>query len=135
MNLRPPLPNEGRHVRLGLPAGTISANSEALILFSFCSMIEFCDWSAGLEIMPKAEPVLDSIACPSCGEAIPISGMIYRQVAERAERDLKAKSARREKALAEKENQIQAREEAFDQRLQEQVKAATADLKSKLSNR
>jgi hypothetical protein len=79
--------------------------------------------------MAKAETVLDSIACPGCGEVIPINEMIYRHVAERAERDLKTKSARREQALVEKENQIQA-EEAFDQRLQEQVKAATADLKT-----
>jgi hypothetical protein len=80
--------------------------------------------------MTKADMVFDSIACPGCGEVIPISEMIYHQVAERAERDLKAKSAGRERALVEKERQLQEREGAFDHRVQEQVKAATANLKT-----
>jgi hypothetical protein len=65
------------------------------------------------------DPVLDSITCPGCGEVIPISETIYRQVAERAERELKAKSVRQERALAEREKQLQAREDEFDQRVQE----------------
>jgi hypothetical protein len=60
--------------------------------------------------MPKTETVLDSIRCPGCGEVIPISETIYHQVVERAERDLKAKSVRQERALAERERQLQARE-------------------------
>jgi hypothetical protein len=80
--------------------------------------------------MPKTETVLDSIKCPGCGEVIAISETIYHQVAERAERDLKARSVRQERALADREKQLQAREETFDQRIQEQVKAATVDLKA-----
>ena len=53
--------------------------------------------------MGKTEPVLDSITCPGCGEVIPISETIYHQVAERAERELKAKSVRQERALADRE--------------------------------
>jgi hypothetical protein len=41
--------------------------------------------------MPKSETFLDSI--PGCGEVIPIE-TIYHQVAERADRKLKAKSVR-----------------------------------------
>jgi hypothetical protein len=84
----------------------------------------------GARNMPKGEGVLDSINCPSCGEAIPISETIYHQVAERAERDLKAKALQQERTLATREKQLQAREGAFDRLVQEQVKAATADLKT-----
>ena len=72
--------------------------------------------------MGKTETGLDSIKCPGCGEVIPISETIYHQVAERAERELQAKSVRQERALAEREKQLQAREEEFDRRVQEQVK-------------
>ena len=61
--------------------------------------------------MPKTETAVDSITCPGCSEVIPISETIYHQVAERAERELKAKSVRQERALAEREKQIQTREE------------------------
>src|SRR5215831_15094512 len=81
--------------------------------------------------MPKTEPVLDSITCPGCGEVIPISETIYHQVAEQAEREIKAKSVRQERALAEREKQLQACEEEFDRRVQEQVKAAAAELQAK----
>ena len=67
--------------------------------------------------MPKTETVLDSITCPGCGEVIPISETIYHQVAERAERELKAKSVRQERALAEREKQLWAREQDFDRRV------------------
>jgi hypothetical protein len=79
--------------------------------------------------MPKTESVLDRITCPGCGEVIPISETIYHQVTERAERELKAKSVRQERALAEREKQVQAREQEFDRRVQEQVKAVAADLR------
>jgi hypothetical protein len=81
--------------------------------------------------MRKAEAALDSIECPSCGETIPISETIYHQVAEKAERELKAKSQQQERALAAKEKQLQAKEAAFDQRVRDQVQAATAELKTK----
>jgi len=81
--------------------------------------------------MGKTETALDSITCPGCGEVIPISETIYHQVAERAERELKAKSLRQERALAEREKQLQACEEEFDRRVQEQVKAAAAELQAK----
>ena len=80
--------------------------------------------------MPKTETGLDSIKCPGCGEVIPISETIYHQVVESAERELKAKSVRQERALAEREEQLQAREHEFDRRVQEQVNAVAADLKS-----
>jgi hypothetical protein len=80
--------------------------------------------------MPKTEPVLDSITCPGCGEVIPISETIYHQVAEQAEREIEAKSVRQERALAEREKQLQACEEEFDRRVQEQVKAVAAELKA-----
>jgi hypothetical protein len=80
--------------------------------------------------MPKTEMVVDRITCPGCGEVIPISETIYHQVAERAEREFKAKSVRQERALAEREKLLQTREQEFDQRVQEQVKAVAADLKA-----
>jgi hypothetical protein len=80
--------------------------------------------------MPSREPVLESIKCPSCGESIPISETIYHQVAEKAERDLKAKSQQQERALAARKQQLETREAAFDQQVRAQVEAATADLKA-----
>ena len=86
--------------------------------------------------MAKSEAVLDSIECPGCGEAIPISETIYHQVAERAERDLKAKSLQQERALAAREKELQKREGIFDSLVQEQqVKAATAELKAQAEQR
>jgi hypothetical protein len=81
--------------------------------------------------MRKSEVALDTIACPSCGEVIPISEAIYHQVAEKAERDLKAKSVQQEQALAVRERQLATREAAVDQRVQARVKVATAELKAK----
>jgi hypothetical protein len=81
--------------------------------------------------MGKTETGLDSIKCPGCGEVIPISETIYHQVAKRAERELKAKSLRQERALAEREKQLHAREQDFDHRVQDQVKAAAAELQAK----
>src|SRR5262249_49443012 len=78
--------------------------------------------------MSKSASGLDTVKCPNCGECIPISETIYHHVAERAERDLKAKSVQHERALAEREKRLQAREETFDRQGQDQVKAATADL-------
>ena len=80
--------------------------------------------------MPKIQTAVDRIRCPGCGEVIPISETIYHQVAEHAERELKAKSLRQERALAEREKQLQAREQGFDRRVQEQVNAVTAELKT-----
>ena len=65
-------------------------------------MVDVCDSTAGDDAMSKARPVLDRIACPGCGAVIPVSDMIYHQVADQAEQDLKAKAARQERALADK---------------------------------
>jgi hypothetical protein len=73
--------------------------------------------------MPKTETAVDRITCPGCGEVIPISETIYNEVTERAEQELKAKSLRQERALAEREKQIQTREAEFDRRVQERVQA------------
>jgi hypothetical protein len=81
--------------------------------------------------MPKSESAVESVSCPDCGALIPISDAIYHQVAEKAERDVKAKSLRQERALAAREQQLVAREGAFDQQVQARVKAATAELKTR----
>ncbi len=99
------------------------------VLFLFYYRVN-CKSRTGIMGMATRETVLDSIECPSCGEVIPISETIYHQVAERAERDLKAKSLQQERALAAREKQLQAREGAFDRLVQEHVEAATADLKT-----
>jgi len=85
--------------------------------------------------MSKSAPALDSVDCPNCGQAIPISETIYHQVAERAERDCKVKALQQERALAEREEKLQAREGALEQLVQEQVKARTADLQKRLEKR
>jgi len=81
-------------------------------------------------MMLKSESALDRIKCPSCGEAIPIGEAIYHQIAEKAERDLRAKSVQQEQALAARERQLATREAAVDQQVQARVEAATAELKA-----
>jgi hypothetical protein len=67
---------------------------------------------------------LDNIKCPNCGELIPVSQTIYHQIAEQARADLRAEALERQKALAEKEKALEARENAVDQVVESRVNAA-----------
>ena len=64
---------------------------------------------------------LDNIKCPNCGELIPVSQTIYHQIAEQARADLRAEALERQKALAEKEKALEARENAVDQVVESRV--------------
>ena len=67
---------------------------------------------------------LDKLKCPNCGELIPVSQTIYHQIAEQARADLRAEALERQKALAEKEKALEARENAVDEMVESRVNAA-----------
>ena len=74
--------------------------------------------------MAHDDTSLDNIKCPNCGELIPVSQTIYHQIAEQARADLRAEALERQKALAEKEKALEARENAVDQVVEARVNAA-----------
>jgi sarcosine oxidase delta subunit len=56
--------------------------------------------------MKTAEPALDSIKCPNCGELIPVSETIYHQIAEKARAESKAEIAKQQRELSTKNERL-----------------------------
>jgi ribosomal protein S26 len=54
---------------------------------------------------------LDTIECPNCGHAIPVSEALSHQIAERARAETKAEIDKLQSALTRKEKELQEREE------------------------
>lgn len=71
---------------------------------------------------------LDSIKCPKCGELIPVSEALSHQIAERTRAQLKAEAVVQEAALAERERQLQAREDLIDHAVRERVQSGRAEM-------
>src|SRR5262245_5030622 len=71
---------------------------------------------------------LDTIECPNCGHAIPVSEVLSHQIAERARAESKAEIAKLKSSLAGKEQDIRERESKLDQAVKAQVTAATAKI-------
>lgn len=65
----------------------------------------------------------DEIRCPKCGEKIPVTEVIYDQIAERTREQLRSESAREQAALNAKIKDLQRREAEIDQVIEERVKA------------
>lgn len=74
--------------------------------------------------MAHDDTSLDNIKCPNCGELIPVSQTIYHQIVEQARADLRAEALEHQKALAEKEKALEARENAVDRVVEARVNAA-----------
>jgi len=87
--------------------------------------------------MLETKPSIDKIRCPNCGELIPISDALRRQVADEARASLQKEFAPREQAvaakeenLAQKEASLKKEELALETRLQDRLKAEREKLKS-----
>jgi len=78
---------------------------------------------------------LDSIECPSCGQLIPITETLHRQLSERARAELRQEVVEQQKALTVKENELKRKEEELrdaEQKVEEQIKSRVAAEKVKV---
>jgi hypothetical protein len=73
--------------------------------------------------MPKKDPAIDKIKCPSCGELIPVNETLYHQIADKARAKAKAEITAQQKALAERERAVAAKEEDIDKAVATKLKA------------
>jgi hypothetical protein len=77
------------------------------------------------DCMKSDATALDSIECPNCGHAIPVSEVLSHQIAERARAESKIEIGKLQATLALKEKEVQAREEKIDAVVKERVGAET----------
>ena len=78
--------------------------------------------------MKSDTATLDSIECPNCGHAIPVSEVLSHQIAERARAELSAEIAKLKSSLARKEQDIQERESKLEAAVKAQVATLTAGI-------
>jgi hypothetical protein len=78
--------------------------------------------------MKSDTATLDSIDCPNCGHAIPVSEVLSHQIAERARAESSAEIARLKSSLARKEQDIQERESKLDEAVKTRVATLTAGI-------
>lgn len=71
---------------------------------------------------------IDKMKCPNCGQLITISETLSRQIAERAQQELKAESLEMQKELTERERVISAKESHLEKTIAERVKAENKKL-------
>jgi hypothetical protein len=71
---------------------------------------------------------LDSIECPNCRHAIPVSEVLSHQIAERARAESTAEIAKLKSSLARKEQDIQERESKLDDAVKARVAALTTGI-------
>lgn len=91
--------------------------------------------------MPRVAVPLDSIDCPKCGHAIPVTEVLSHQIAERARAESTAEIAALQDQLARKEEEVKTRFAAeakkIEQLAQEKAKGSLAleiqDLKNQLA--
>src|ERR1700737_5569642 len=69
---------------------------------------------------------LDTIDCPNCGHAIPMSEALSHQVAERARAESRAEIEKLQTSLTRKETELQERERKIDAAVQERVAVEAA---------
>ena len=78
--------------------------------------------------MKSDATTLDSIQCPNCGHAIPVSEVLSHQIAERARAELGAEIAKLKSSLARKEQDIKERESNLDEAVKARVATLTAGI-------
>jgi hypothetical protein len=78
--------------------------------------------------MKSDTATLDSIECPNCGHAIPVSEVLSHQIAERARAESSAEIAKLKSSLARKEQDIQERESKLDEAVKARVASLTAGI-------
>lgn len=78
---------------------------------------------------------IDSITCPSCGETIPVTETLRRQITEEARAEMQQEISKTQKTLASKEKQLQAREAELsraEEDIEAEVSKRLADEQAKL---
>jgi hypothetical protein len=78
--------------------------------------------------MKSDVPALDSIECPNCGHAIPVSEVLSHQIAERARAESSAEIAKLKNSLARKEREIHERESKVEEAVNARVAALTTQI-------
>jgi hypothetical protein len=78
--------------------------------------------------MKSDTTALDSIECPNCGHAIPVSEVLSHQIAERARAESNAEIAKLKNSLVRKEQEIRDRESKVDEAVKARVAALTAEI-------
>jgi hypothetical protein len=78
---------------------------------------------------------LDTIECPNCGHAIPMSEALSHQVAERARAESRAEIDRLQTSLTRKERELQERERNVDAAVQERVAAEAARIEKEVQEK
>jgi len=74
---------------------------------------------------------LDTIECPNCGHAIPMSEALSHQIAERARAESRAEIDKLQSSLTHKQNELQERERKIDAAVQDRVAAEVAKIERK----
>src|ERR1700737_1029393 len=78
---------------------------------------------------------LDTIDCPNCGHAIPMSEALSHQVAERARAESRAEIEKLQTSLTRKERELQERERNVDAAVQERVAAEAARIEKEVQEK
>jgi hypothetical protein len=71
---------------------------------------------------------IDTIKCPSCGHAIPMSEALSHQIAERARAESRAEIDKLQSSLRRQEKELEERAEKIDTTVQERVQAEAAKI-------
>jgi hypothetical protein len=79
-------------------------------------------------IMKSGTAPLDTIECPNCGHAIPVSEVLSHQIAERARAESKVEITKLQSSLARKEEEVKEREGKIESLVDERVAAETAKI-------
>ena len=81
--------------------------------------------------MKAQNSALDTIRCPECGHAIPVTEALSHQIAERARAESRAEVEKLQSSLTRKQQELEERERNVDALVQERVKRATAEIERK----
>jgi hypothetical protein len=107
----------------------VTGESSLLALFSpfpVCAKVRITYF----RVMPMTSQAttLDSIECPNCGHAIPVSEVLSHQIAERARAESNAEIAKLKHSLARKEQEIRERESKVDEAVKSRVAALSIEI-------
>jgi hypothetical protein len=83
-------------------------------------------------IVANKETGFDTIKCPGCGEAIPISEAIHHQIAERTRQEFKAEALEAKRLLAARERELDEKAAAFDQTISDRLATERANLSKEI---
>ena len=81
--------------------------------------------------MKAQNSALDTIRCPECGHAIPVTEALSHQIAERARAESRAEVEKLQSSLTRKQQELEERERNVDALVQERLKRATAEIERK----